>query len=52
MSDPLNADITEIEPAVARPGPLSGRRLLVKDLIDTAGMCLSARRICTSLPGK
>jgi Asp-tRNA(Asn)/Glu-tRNA(Gln) amidotransferase A subunit family amidase len=38
MSGALNAVITEIEPAVARPGPLSGRRLLVKDLIDTAGI--------------
>lgn len=38
MSDPLNAVITEVEPASALPGPLHGRRLLVKDLIDTAGI--------------
>ena len=38
MSDPYNAIITEVEPAPARPGPLQGRRLLVKDLIDTAGV--------------
>lgn len=38
MSDPLNAVITEVEPAPALPGPLHGRRLLVKDLIDTAGI--------------
>ncbi len=36
--DPFNALITEIEPAPARPGPLSGLRLAVKDLIDTAGV--------------
>ena len=36
--DPYNALITEVEPAPARPGPLSGRRLAVKDLIDTAGV--------------
>ena len=38
MTDPFNALITEVEPAPARPGPLHGRRLLVKDLIDTAGI--------------
>ena len=38
MSDPYNAVITEVEPAPARPGPLHGRRLLVKDLIDTEGI--------------
>ena len=38
MSDPLNALITEVEPADALPGPLHGKRLLVKDLIDTAGI--------------
>ena len=38
MADPFNALITEVEPAPARPGPLHGRRLLVKDLIDTAGI--------------
>jgi aspartyl-tRNA(Asn)/glutamyl-tRNA(Gln) amidotransferase subunit A len=38
MSDPYNAIITEVEPAPALPGPLHGRRLLVKDLIDTAGI--------------
>ena len=38
MSDDLNAVITEIEPGEALPGPLHGKRLLVKDLIDTAGL--------------
>ena len=38
MSDAYNAIITEVEPEPARPGPLHGRRLLVKDLIDTAGI--------------
>jgi aspartyl-tRNA(Asn)/glutamyl-tRNA(Gln) amidotransferase subunit A len=38
VSDEYNAVITEVEPAPARPGPLHGRRLLVKDLIDTAGI--------------
>jgi aspartyl-tRNA(Asn)/glutamyl-tRNA(Gln) amidotransferase subunit A len=38
VSDPYHALITEVEPAPARPGPLHGRRLLVKDLIDTAGI--------------
>jgi aspartyl-tRNA(Asn)/glutamyl-tRNA(Gln) amidotransferase subunit A len=37
--DAHNAVITWVdEPAEARPGPLSGRTLLVKDLIDTAGV--------------
>jgi len=36
--DPLNALITEVEPAAPRPGPLAGLRLAVKDLIDTAGV--------------
>ena len=34
----MNAVITEVEPAAPRPGPLHGKRLLVKDLIDTAGI--------------
>ncbi|HEY0417032.1 MAG TPA: amidase [Gaiellaceae bacterium] len=38
MSDPYNAVITEVEPAAPQPGPLHGVRLLVKDLIDTAGV--------------
>jgi Asp-tRNA(Asn)/Glu-tRNA(Gln) amidotransferase A subunit family amidase len=38
MNDVYNAVITEVEPAPARPGPLQGKRLLVKDLIDTAGV--------------
>jgi aspartyl-tRNA(Asn)/glutamyl-tRNA(Gln) amidotransferase subunit A len=38
MTDPYNAFITEVEPAAARPGPLHGKRLAVKDLIDTAGI--------------
>ena len=37
--DPYNAVITWTDPpAVARPGPLSGRTLMIKDLIDTAGV--------------
>jgi aspartyl-tRNA(Asn)/glutamyl-tRNA(Gln) amidotransferase subunit A len=37
--DPYNALITGVEPdPEVRPGPLSGKRLLVKDLIDTAGI--------------
>jgi aspartyl-tRNA(Asn)/glutamyl-tRNA(Gln) amidotransferase subunit A len=36
--DPWNAFITRIEPGEARPGPLSGRTLAVKDLVDTAGV--------------
>ncbi|MEP6812196.1 MAG: amidase [Actinomycetota bacterium] len=38
MSDAFNAVITEVEPAEPLPGPLHGKRLLVKDLIDTAGI--------------
>jgi Asp-tRNA(Asn)/Glu-tRNA(Gln) amidotransferase A subunit family amidase len=38
MSDELNAVITPVEPGAARPGPLAGKTLLVKDLIDTAGI--------------
>jgi Asp-tRNA(Asn)/Glu-tRNA(Gln) amidotransferase A subunit family amidase len=38
MTDAWNAVITEVEPAAALPGPLHGKRLLVKDLIDTAGI--------------
>ena len=38
MIDELNAVITPVEPQPARPGPLAGKRLLVKDLIDTAGI--------------
>ena len=38
MSDAFNAVITEVEPGEAPPGPLHGKRLLVKDLIDTAGI--------------
>ncbi len=37
--DPYNAVITWVDaPAAAKPGPLAGKRLLVKDLIDTAGI--------------
>src|SRR4029077_5575607 len=36
--DPYNALITAVEPAEPGPGLLSGRRLFVKDLIDTAGI--------------
>jgi aspartyl-tRNA(Asn)/glutamyl-tRNA(Gln) amidotransferase subunit A len=38
VTDVWNAVITEVEPAPALPGPLHGKRLLVKDLIDTAGI--------------
>jgi Asp-tRNA(Asn)/Glu-tRNA(Gln) amidotransferase A subunit family amidase len=38
VTDDWNAIITEVEPQPARPGPLHGKRLLVKDLIDTAGI--------------
>ncbi|HUQ22052.1 MAG TPA: amidase, partial [Gaiellaceae bacterium] len=38
VTDDWNAIITEVEPRPARPGPLQGKRLLVKDLIDTAGI--------------
>jgi Asp-tRNA(Asn)/Glu-tRNA(Gln) amidotransferase A subunit family amidase len=39
MTDELNALITRVEPAgEPRAGPLSGRTLVVKDLIDTAGI--------------
>jgi Asp-tRNA(Asn)/Glu-tRNA(Gln) amidotransferase A subunit family amidase len=38
VADGFNALITEVEPAPARPGPLAGWRLAVKDLIDTAGI--------------
>ena len=37
--DPYNALVTRVEPdPEPRAGPLSGKRLLVKDLIDTAGI--------------
>jgi Asp-tRNA(Asn)/Glu-tRNA(Gln) amidotransferase A subunit family amidase len=38
VSDPYDALITEVEPAPAAAGPLHGLRLVVKDLIDTAGV--------------
>jgi aspartyl-tRNA(Asn)/glutamyl-tRNA(Gln) amidotransferase subunit A len=39
QADEHNAVITWVdEPAEPRPGPLSGKRLLVKDLFDTAGI--------------
>ena len=38
-TDDLNAVVTWVdEPPEAKPGPLSGKRLLVKDLIDTEGV--------------
>jgi aspartyl-tRNA(Asn)/glutamyl-tRNA(Gln) amidotransferase subunit A len=37
-ADRWNAVLTEVEPAAPRPGPLAGKRLLVKDLVDTAGI--------------
>jgi Asp-tRNA(Asn)/Glu-tRNA(Gln) amidotransferase A subunit family amidase len=36
--DDWNAVITEVEPREPLPGPLYGKRLIVKDLIDTAGI--------------
>jgi Asp-tRNA(Asn)/Glu-tRNA(Gln) amidotransferase A subunit family amidase len=38
VSDRYDALITELEPAAPRPGPLQGKRLVVKDLIDVAGV--------------
>jgi aspartyl-tRNA(Asn)/glutamyl-tRNA(Gln) amidotransferase subunit A len=38
VTDAWNAVITVVEPAAALSGPLQGKRLLVKDLIDTAGI--------------
>ena len=38
MTDDWNALITEVEPAPAKDGPLHGKRLVVKDLFDTAGI--------------
>jgi aspartyl-tRNA(Asn)/glutamyl-tRNA(Gln) amidotransferase subunit A len=38
VNDRWHAVITEVEPRKARPGPLAGKRLLVKDLLDTAGI--------------
>jgi aspartyl-tRNA(Asn)/glutamyl-tRNA(Gln) amidotransferase subunit A len=38
VTDAWNAVITDVEPSSAQPGPLHGKRLLVKDLIDTAGI--------------
>ena len=40
LPDPFNAIITAVDPAAgaAATGPLAGRTLLVKDLIDTAGI--------------
>jgi Asp-tRNA(Asn)/Glu-tRNA(Gln) amidotransferase A subunit family amidase len=39
VNDPYNAVLTWVdEPTAARAGPLAGRTLLVKDLIDTAGV--------------
>ena len=38
MTDDWNAFVTRVEPGEARPGPLAGRTLAVKDLFDTAGI--------------
>src|SRR5204862_875613 len=38
VTDQCNAIITEVEPPEPKPGPLHGKRLLVKDLFDTAGI--------------
>ncbi len=54
-ADPLNAIITPVEPAgEPRPGPLSGRTLLVKDLIDTAGVrtTYGSRIYCEHVPAR
>jgi len=37
-AESLNAFITRVEPTPAEDGPLAGRTLAVKDLIDTAGV--------------
>jgi len=55
MPDELNAVITWVdEPAPPRPGPLHGRRLLVKDLIDTAGIrtTYGSRIYADHVPGR
>ena len=54
MADPYNALITELEPAAARPGPLQGKRLAVKDLIDTAGVrtTYGSRIYADHVPGR
>jgi Asp-tRNA(Asn)/Glu-tRNA(Gln) amidotransferase A subunit family amidase len=38
VTDRWHAVVTEVEPAPPRPGRLHAKRLLVKDLIDTAGV--------------
>ena len=38
MTDAWNALITEVEAVPAAAGPLHGKRLVVKDLFDTAGI--------------
>ena len=38
IDDSFNAFITQVEPGRPGTGPLSGRRLAVKDLFDTAGI--------------
>jgi aspartyl-tRNA(Asn)/glutamyl-tRNA(Gln) amidotransferase subunit A len=38
VTDAWNAVITEVDPAPALPGLLHGKRLLLKDLFDTAGI--------------
>jgi Asp-tRNA(Asn)/Glu-tRNA(Gln) amidotransferase A subunit family amidase len=38
VTDDWNAFITRLEPGEPTPGPLAGRTLAVKDLIDTAGV--------------
>jgi Asp-tRNA(Asn)/Glu-tRNA(Gln) amidotransferase A subunit family amidase len=38
VNDRWHAVITEVEPAPAKAGPLHGKRLLVKDLVDIAGV--------------
>lgn len=38
IADPFNAFITRVDPAPAGDGPLAGRTLAVKDLMDMAGV--------------
>ena len=56
MSDPFNAIITAVAPPAELPatGPLAGRTLLVKDLIDTAGIrtTYGSRLYAGHIPGR
>jgi len=52
--DPYNAIVTPVEPEAPREGPLAGRTLLVKDLIDTAGIrtTYGSRLYAEHVPGR